>query len=164
MAYADDVFVHNPNEPPVSAQLIKAYKDYGKCGVAMKEVPTALVKKYSSLKAAKLEGNIYSVTDMIEKPTEAEMFSNFSILGRCLLDSSVFDILEHTKEGAGNEIQLTDAMKEIAQTKGMLGVDFIGTRYDAGSKIGLLKAQIEIGLRHSEIGEELREYLGSLKF
>jgi UTP--glucose-1-phosphate uridylyltransferase len=99
---------------------------------------------------------------MIEKPTLETKFSNYSILGRCVLDSEIFDILERTPLGAGNELQLTDAMAEIARTKGVTGVDFSGTRYDMGNKFGILKANIEVGLNHPETKEDLRNYIKEL--
>ena len=71
----------------------------------------------------------------------------------------IFDILEHTPKGAGNELQLTDAMKELAQTDGVIAVDYIGTRYDMGNKFGILQANIEVGLSHPEVSEQLREFI-----
>ena len=88
-----------------------------------------------------------------------EKLSNFSILGRCVLEPEIFDILENTPLGAGNELQLTDAMRVVAKTKGMTGVDFSGTRYDMGNKFGILKANIEVGLKHPETKDELKEYI-----
>jgi UTP--glucose-1-phosphate uridylyltransferase len=79
-----------------------------------------------------------------------------------LLDSRIFEILERTPLGAGNELQLTDAMREIAKTEGMIGVDFSGTRYDMGNKFGILKANIEVGLNHPEVSAELKEYIKQL--
>ena len=128
----------------------------------MKEVPTELVMKYSSLKVNLKKDNVYDVTDMIEKPPVEKMFSNFSILGRCVLPPRVFDILEKLPTGANGEYQLTDAMKELAVTEGMIGVDFTGVRYDMGNKLGILKAVVEGGLQHPEIGEGFREYLKEL--
>ena len=99
---------------------------------------------------------------MIEKPALSEKFSNYSVLGRCVLDSEIFSILEKTPLGAGNELQLTDAMKVLAQKGSMMGIDFSGKRYDMGNKLGILKANIEVGLSHEEIGEDLKEYLKEL--
>ena len=101
----------------------------------------------------------YNVTDMIEKPSLETKFSNFSVLGRCVLDNEIFGILEKTPLGAGNELQLTDAMATIARTKGMIGVEFSGTRYDMGNKFGILKANIEVGLSHPETRDQLKEYI-----
>lgn len=157
--YGDDVII---GEIPAIGELCEAYEKYGKSVVGIKEVSDELIVKYSSLKAQKVEDKIYNVTDMIEKPTLETKFSNYSILGRCVLDSEIFDILERTPLGAGNELQLTDAMAEIARTKGVTGVDFSGTRYDMGNKFGILKANIEVGLNHPETKEDLRNYIKEL--
>ena len=97
---------------------------------------------------------------MKEKPqTKEEVLSLYSILDRCVLPASIFDILENTKPGAVGEIQLTDAMREIAITKGMTAIEFEGTRYDMGNKFGILQAQIEVGLKHPETSAQLKDYI-----
>lgn len=105
---------------------------------------------------------MYHVTDMIEKPTPEQVITRLSILGRVLLTPDIFDILESTKPGAGNEIQLTDAMRDLARSKGMTAVDFEGKRYDMGSKLGFLFANVETALRDPDLGPEFREYLKEL--
>ncbi len=155
--YGDDVII---GEDPAIAQLLRAYEEYGKGVVGIKEVTKEQIKKYSSLKVENIKDNVYNVTDMVEKPkTDAEILSLYSILGRCVLTPEIFDILKKTPLGAGNELQLTDAMKTLAKTKGMTGVDFTGTRYDMGNKFGMLKANIEVGLNHPETKDELKAYL-----
>lgn len=157
--YGDDVII---GEPPATLELCEAYEKYGKCVVGIKEVPDDLLVKYSSLKVSKREDRVYDVSDMIEKPAIGNKFSNFSILGRCILDAEIFDILKNTTLGVGNELQLTDAMKTLALRDGMIGVDFKATRYDMGNKFGMLKANIEVALKHKEIGEETRQYIKDL--
>ncbi len=157
--YGDDVII---GEVPAIGELIQAYEVFGKSVVGIKEVPDHLVVKYCSLKVEKNGEKTYNVTDMIEKPKLEEKFSNFSILGRCVLEPEIFDILERTPLGAGNELQLTDAMREVAKSKGMTGVDFSGTRYDMGNKFGIIKANIEVALKHPETNEELKEYIKEL--
>ncbi len=155
--YGDDVII---GEDPVCGQLMRAYEEYGLGCVGIKEVAMQDIFKYSSMKTALLHNNLYQITDMIEKPKdESQVFSLFSILGRCVLPAKIFDILETLPKGAGGEYQLTDAMKILAQQEGMIGVDFTGTRYDMGNKLGVLKAIVEVGLKHNEIGEGFREYL-----
>ena len=156
VVYGDDVII---GDDPATAQVCRAYEKYGKGVVAMKEVPTELVLKYCTLDVKPKTDNVYDVTDMIEKPRPEEIISNFAILGRCVLPAGIFDILEKIPVGAGGEHQLTDAMKILAQTEGMLGVDFTGKRYDMGNKLGILKAVVEVGLEHPEVGEGFREYL-----
>ncbi len=155
--YGDDVIL---SDTPVIGQLCDTYNKYGKGTVGVKQVPLADVAKYCSLKVEPIAERIMSVSDMIEKPTSPEqIFSNWSILGRCVLPAEIFDILENTSPGAGNEIQLTDAMATLARKEGMMAVDYIGTRYDMGNKLGIMKAQIEVALKHPELADEFREYL-----
>ena len=154
--YGDDVII---GEIPAIGELIAAYETFGKSVVGIKEVSDELVVKYSSLKTERIDSMNYNVTDMIEKPSLETKFSNFSVLGRCVLDNEIFGILEKTPLGAGNELQLTDAMATIARTKGMIGVEFSGTRYDMGNKFGILKANIEVGLSHPETRDQLKEYI-----
>lgn len=154
--YGDDVII---SENPVTKQLIDAYNKYSKCAVGVKEVPTENVMKYCSLAVEYLEGNNYICNDMIEKPKKEEILSNFSILGRVILTPDIFDILENTPKGAGGELQLTDAMKAIAKRDGVIAVDYDGTRYDMGNKFGILQANIEVGLNHPEVKEQLKSYI-----
>lgn len=154
--YGDDVII---SDEPVTKQLCDAYEKYGKGVVGVKEVPEKYVSKYCSLKVDKLDGNCYKCTDMIEKPKPEQIMSNFSILGRVIMPPEIFDILENTPLGVGNELQLTDAMKTLAQTKGVVAVDYNGTRYDMGNKFGILKANIEVGLKHPDTKDELKAFI-----
>lgn len=155
--FGDDVIV---GEDPAVAQLIRVYEKYGKGVLGVKEVPKSEIHKYGSLKVDRLEGNVFSCTDMVEKPaTEAEVLSYYSILGRCVLPPEIFSILKTVKPGVGGEIQLTDAMKVLARTVGMTAVDFTGVRYDMGNKLGILKAQVEVGVQNKELGEDFKAYL-----
>lgn len=156
--YGDDVIF---SEVPVCKQMIDVYEKYGKTVVGVKPVPMEQVHKYSSLKVVPVEGEerVTLCTDMIEKPKPGEEFSNLSILGRVLLTPDVFDIIDALEPGAGGEYQLTDAMKKMAIEGGIYALDFIGDRYDMGSKLGFLKANVAKGLEHPETAKELREYL-----
>ena len=157
--YGDDVII---SDLPACGQLCRAYEEFGLATVGMKEVTAEQILKYSSLKTEPIRDNLFRVTDMIEKPRPDQVLSLYSILGRCVLPPKIFDILENTAPGAGGEIQLTDAMLQLARTEGMIGVDYIGTRYDMGNKLGILHASVVVGLKHPEIGAELREYLKKL--
>ncbi len=157
--YGDDVII---SDLPACGQLCRAYEEFGLATVGMKEVTAEQILKYSSLKTEPIRDNLFRVTDMIEKPRPDQVLSLYSILGRCVLPPKIFDILENTAPGAGGEIQLTDAMLQLARTEGMIGIDYIGTRYDMGNKLGILQASVEVGLKHPEIGAELREYLKKL--
>lgn len=157
--YGDDVII---GEDPVCGQLIRAYEESGLGAVGIKEVTLEDIMKYSSMKLSPMHDNLYHITDMIEKPKAEEVFSLYSILGRCVLPGKIFNILETLPKGAGGEYQLTDAMKILAQNEGMVGVDFTGVRYDMGNKLGVLKAVVEVGLKHPEIGAGFREYLAEI--
>lgn len=157
--YGDDVII---GEIPAIGELCEAYENHGKSVVGIKEVSDELIVKYSSMKLEPLGDKSFYISDMIEKPKLEQKFSNYSILGRCVLDSSIFDILESIPLGAGGELQLTDAMAVMARNEGIIGVDFSGKRYDMGNKLGILQANIEVGLEHPEVAEGLREYLKEL--
>jgi UTP--glucose-1-phosphate uridylyltransferase len=157
--YGDDVII---GEDPACAQLCRAYEEYGLGVVGIKEVTVEQIVSYSSLKVQPLRDNIYAVSDMVEKPAPDKIFSLFSILGRCVLPPSIFDILENTPPGAGGEIQLTDAMRTLTLKEGMTGVDFTGKRYDMGNKLGILKAICEVALTHPQVAESFRAYIKEL--
>jgi UTP--glucose-1-phosphate uridylyltransferase len=158
--YGDDVIM---GDDPAIGQLCRAYDEFGLGIAGIKKVPERDIHKYSSLAVAPIRDNLYRVTDMIEKPaTPEKVLSLYSILGRCVLPPEIFDILEGTAPGAGGEIQLTDAMKELSHTNSMIGVDFTGKRYDMGSKLGIMQAAVETALKHPEIGADFKNYLKEL--
>lgn len=154
--YGDDVIM---SDTPVCKQLADAYEKYGKPCCGVKPVPWELVYKYCSLKADSNGDNTYHVTDMIEKPKPEQVYTNLSILGRVLLTPEIFDVLEQTPPGAGGEIQLTDAMSVLARRSGMTAVDFEGERFDFGSKLGFLMANVKSGINHPEVGEDFKKFL-----
>lgn len=156
VCYGDDVIIND--KYPVTKQLIDAYQEYGKGVAGVQEVTREQIRSYSSMKVENIKNNHYKLTDMIEKPKPGEEFSLLSILGRMVLPAEIYEILDHT-ELNGGEIYLTDAMKTLARTKGMIAVDFVGKRYDMGNKLGVMEAQVEMALKHKEIGESFRAYL-----
>ena len=135
--FGDGVIV---SETPCIKQLIDCYGEFGEGVLGVKKVDEKDIHKYGSLKVENLHDNVFKCTDMKEKPkTKEEVLSLYSILDRCVLPPEIFEILERTEPGVGGEIQLTDAMREIAITKGMTAVDFEGKRYDMGNKFGILQ-------------------------
>jgi len=154
--YGDDVVI---GENPAIGQLCEAYDEFGKGVIGIKEVSFEFVQKYSSMKIKPIRDRLFEVSDMIEKPKPEQIFSNYAILGRCVLPSKIFNILENTPVGAGGELQLTDAMKMLALNEGMIGVDFDGSRYDMGNKLGILKAWVEQGLLRKDFGDEFKDFL-----
>ena len=154
--YGDDVII---GEIPATRQLCDAYEKYQKGVVGIQYVPTEQIGKYCTLAVEPIEPKIFAVSDMIEKPKPEQIISNYAILGRCVLPPDIFSLLENLPAGAGGEIQLTDAMRLVAQREGMIGVVYDSKRYDMGNKLGILQATIEVGVRHPEIGKEFQEYL-----
>lgn len=157
--YGDDVII---SDDPVCGQLCRVYEEFGKSVVGIKEVTPEQVLRYCSLAVTAERDNIYHVTDMIEKPTPDKVMSLFSVLGRCVLTPDIFSILENTAPGAGGEIQLTDAMCYLARNGGMMGVDFVGKRYDMGNKLGILQANCEVALRRPDLRDGFAAYLKEL--
>lgn len=158
--YGDDVIV---SEDPVTAQLCRAYEEFGKGVVGVKEVPREDVSKYSSLDVSPLKDNIMQCHNIIEKPTQEQILSCFSILGRVILPPEIFSLIESSKpDSRDGELYLTEAMATLARQGKLNALDFVGTRYDMGSKVGILKANCEIALSHPEIGDEFKEYLKEL--
>lgn len=157
--YGDDVII---SKHSVCDQLIKVYEEFGRGVVGVKAVSREDVVRYSSLKVSPVRDNIMFCDDMIEKPSPDKILSLFSILGRCVLPPEIFDILETTPPGAVGEIQLTDAMKVLAQRDGIMAVDFEGIRYDMGNKFGMLKAICEVALDHPEVSGDFKAYIKDL--
>jgi len=146
-------------EVPVTKQLIDAAEKYGASCVGTQEVADDAVGKYSSLQIEALEETIYRVTDMNEKPTPEEKFSNFAILGRYVLSPAIFEILENTQPGKGGEIQLTDGLRELTQSHPMVAKNFAGRRYDTGNLCGFLEATLDFALDYPETSAFLRDYI-----
>lgn len=159
IALGDDI-VYNPTAP-VAKQLIDVYEKYGSSVIGVQEVENKNVSKYGIVKpAAILDENTVEMVDFIEKPTLEEAPSNLACLGRYLLSGEIFKYLETTEPGKGGEIQLTDAiLKMLNDDQKVVAYNFQGKRYDIGNKIGLLKANIEFGLRNEETKDDLIKYL-----
>ena len=152
----DDVMMA---EKPVLKQMIEASEKYNASAVGTQLVGDDMISRYSSLKVSPLEDRIMKVTDMNEKPTLDEKFSNYAILGRYVLTPAVFDLIDKTPPGHGGEIQLTDALQQLCKIEDMIAVDFEGKRYDTGNIQGYLEATIDFALAHEEAGPWLREFI-----
>lgn len=159
--YGDDVIISENR--PVIGQLIDAYDKYGKCVTGIKECPTEQVKKYCTLDVTSLEDNLYDVHKVIEKPTDDEIMSNFAILGRNVVTPDVFEYIRQTppSEKSG-EVYFSEAISRLAEEGNLIGVDFVGKRFDMGAKLGIMQANCEVALNHPEIGEEFKAYLKEL--
>jgi len=150
-------------EVPVTKQLIDAAEKYNASAVGAQKVADKDVIKYCSLKIEELETRIFRMLDVIEKPPPEKKFSNYAILGRYILTSEIFSILENTPPGHGGEIQLTDGLCTLCKQSTMVAVDFEAKRYDTGNLPGFMETTIEFALRHPEAGPWLKEYLKNLK-
>lgn len=158
--YGDDVIL---SEDPVIGQLCRAYEEFGFGAVGVKEVPRAEVPKYCSLDVTPLRDNIMKCHNIIEKPSPEQIISCYSILGRVVMPPEIFGIIEQTPvDQKSGEVYFTDSMVTLARQSGLLAVDFVGTRYDMGNKLGIMKANCEVALTHPEIGEDFKAYLKEL--
>lgn len=144
---------------PVIGQLIHAAEEFNAPVVGIQQVDPDQISKYSSVKIFPKKERVYAVADMNEKPTKAERFSDYAILGRYVLTPEIFEILDDLKPGFGGEIQLTDGLRELCLRRSMMAVDFEGRRYDTGNLRGFLEATIDFALEHPETGAWLTQFL-----
>jgi len=156
----DDI-VHSPTKPCLK-QLIEVYERFRTTILGVQEVPHDQVSLYGIVAGKPVEEGIYKVEDLVEKPFREQAPSNIAILGRYILTPEIFDILKTTKPGAGGEIQLTDALKELAKHQVIYAYTFEGIRYDVGNKLGFLKATVEFALKQKDISGEFLKYLSDV--
>jgi len=150
-------------EVPVLKQMMQVYQRFSASILAIQKVPKTQTQHYGIIDAKKIDNRIYVVNDMVEKPSPQEAPSNLAIIGRYILTPDIFTALEHTKPGKGGEIQLTDGLRLLMQKQPIYAYEFEGIRYDAGDKLGFLRATVEFGLKNPEFGNEFRSYLQKLK-
>lgn len=148
---------------PCLNQLIDCFDEYKTSILGVQPVHENQVSKYGIVQGIKIEDRVYKVKDLVEKPKMEEAPSNIAILGRYIITPKIFEILEETKPGKGGEIQLTDALKELAKQEAMYSYSFEGKRYDVGDKFGFLQANIEYALKREDLRGDLMEYLSSIK-
>lgn len=146
-------------DKPCLGQMIEAYDEYKTSILGVQEVAASEVSKYGIVDGKFIEDKIYKVKDLVEKPSVDEAPSNIAILGRYIINPAIFGILENTKPGKNGEIQLTDALKELAKKEAMYAYVFEGRRYDVGDKQGYLEATVEFALRHPELKDTFMAYL-----
>lgn len=155
----DDV-VYTGDGKPALRQLIDVYNETGASVLGCQTVPEDKVSSYGIVKGEATDNaRMLRVLDMVEKPAVEDAPSRMAVLGRYVITPAIFDILAHTLPGKGNEIQLTDALKVLAQRQPVYAYDFEGIRYDLGDKLGFLKATVEFALRRKDLGDEFRSYL-----
>ncbi|MBX9601462.1 MAG: UTP--glucose-1-phosphate uridylyltransferase GalU [Bryobacteraceae bacterium] len=161
---ADDVI---DAEVPCLRQLLDVYEFYGASVVALMEVPPENISAYGVVDAEPVAHNgtrdrLYRIRNMVEKPKREDAPSNLAIIGRYVLTPEIFDCIEAVPPGAGGEIQLTDGLKHLLRNRPIYGYRFEGNRYDAGDKLGFLKATVEFALKRYDLGQAFREYLKTL--
>jgi UTP--glucose-1-phosphate uridylyltransferase len=157
-----------PGENPATKQLIDVYEATGTGAIAVEEVPRERTHLYGIVAGepaplAPFGERLLRIRDLVEKPKSEDAPSNLAITGRYVLPPAIFDCLERTKPGAGGEIQLTDALRILAKEVGLWALIYEGISYDAGDKLGFLRATVELGLLNPEFGAEFRAYLKTLK-
>ena len=155
----DDVVV---SRKPVLQQMVEIFREYKTSILGVQEVSAEVVHKYGIVDCKPVDENIFKVKDLVEKPAREAAPSRIAILGRYILTPSIFSYLETQEAGAGGEIQLTDGLKRLAKDEAMYAYIFKGHRYDVGTKIGFLQANIEFALRNPEVTDELKNYLDAL--
>jgi UTP--glucose-1-phosphate uridylyltransferase len=162
---ADDVI---DAETPCIRQLLDVYEFFSAPVLAVMEVPKESISAYGCIDAEPVSHNgsktkVYRIRDLVEKPSPEKAPSNLAIIGRYILTPDIFEAIDHIEAGAGGEIQLTDALRYQLRSRPIYAFKFDGKRYDAGDKLGFLKATVEFALRRHDMGGPFREYLKSLK-
>jgi UTP--glucose-1-phosphate uridylyltransferase len=156
------------SEVPCIQQMIKVFEKFHSSVLATQIVDGPDISRYGVIKGSLVadgsdDGRVYSVEDLIEKPPYSQAPSNLAIIGRYILTSEVFDVLENTPPDPSGEIQLTNGLKRLLERQSVHAYRFEGKRYDAGDKLGFLKATVEFALKRDDLGEEFRSYLKSLE-
>ena len=146
-------------DTPCLKQLINTYDEYKTTILGVQEVAKEDTDKYGILDVKHIEDRVYKVKDMVEKPSVESAPSNIAILGRYIINPSIFEILENQKPGKGGEIQLTDALKTLSTQEAIYAYNFEGRRYDVGDKFGFLEATIDFALKRDELREDLLNYM-----
>ncbi len=155
----DDVVI---SKKPCLQQMVEVFSEYKTSILGVQQVSEDVVHKYGIVDCRNVDDRVFKVKDLVEKPAREEAPSNIAILGRYILTPAIFSYLETQEKGAGGEIQLTDSLKRLAHDEAMYAYVFKGHRYDGGSKLGFLQANIEFGLRNPEISDDLKDYLHEL--
>lgn len=155
----DDVVI---SKQPCLGQMLDVFHEYQTSILGVQTVPHEVVNKYGIIAGKQVDERIYKVQDMVEKPSIEEAPSNVAVLGRYIITPEIFPFLETQDAGKGGEIQLTDALKRLAKEQAMYAYDFKGHRYDVGSKIGFLQANVEFALRDDALKDEVKMYLQQL--
>jgi len=158
---ADDL-IDNESKGCVK-QMVESYADHASSILAVQQVEKDETDKYGIVSLENKSDNKGFISGIVEKPSPAEAPSTLAVVGRYILNPRIFHFLEKTQKGAGGEIQLTDAIADLLSEEKVFAYPFDGIRYDCGSKLGYLQANVELGMKHPEIGVEFTEYINNLK-
>ena len=150
-------------DEPCIGQMMRLYERRGNPVIALQEVPREETRQYGIVAGDKIDERVVAIRDMVEKPAPDKAPSNLAIIGRYLLPPEIFEILEETPPEVGGEIQLTSALKILLSRGPIDGYLFEGKRYDAGDKLGFLKATVEFALKRKDLGGPFKTYLKGLK-
>ncbi len=148
---------------PALAQMEQVFQAERSSVLGLEEVPAEETQKYGIVEGESRSADLTLLSGIVEKPRPEDAKSNLAVVGRYIFTPKIFDMLEQVKPGAGNEIQLTDAIEMLRKEESVLGYRFKGRRFDCGGKLGYLQASVEYGLEHDEVKEEFRQYLQALK-
>jgi UTP--glucose-1-phosphate uridylyltransferase len=146
-------------EKSVMAQMVEVYEREGLSVLAVQDVPRADTRQYGIVSATEYQPGLERVNAIVEKPDPDSAPSTLAVVGRYVLTNRIFECIENLEKGAGGEIQLTDGIAALMQRESVLAYRYKGQRFDCGSKLGYLKATVEMGLRHPETGEGMTRYL-----
>ena len=152
------------SDTPAIKQLMDVYEETGHSVIGVQEVPESDTHRYGVIDPSAKEGSRYEVRQFVEKPKQGTAPSNLAIMGRYVLTPEIFDYLETQQEGAGNEIQLTDAIERMNSKQQVYAYDFEGNRYDVGEKLGFVKTTIEYALKDPKMKDELIKFIKELGF
>ena len=147
------------SKEPCTAQLIKIFKQYPYSIIGLEEVSKEKVSRYGIIDGDLVEENIYLLKDLIEKPSIDKAPSTLAIGGRYILTPKIFDCIEKTPRGKGNEVQITDAIKILGKNQPIYGYKFEGVRYDIGNKLDFLKTNVEFALKREELKKDFLDFL-----
>lgn len=149
-------------ETPCLKQMIDQYNRYNASILGVQRVKEETVSRYGIVDGSMIDNRLYNVRNLVEKPEKEDAPSNLAILGRYILSTKIFDILNSQKPGAGDEIQLTDAIAELNKHEAVYAYDFEGTRYDVGEKMGFIQTNIEFALQREDLRRDLLDYLSAV--
>jgi UTP--glucose-1-phosphate uridylyltransferase len=139
--------------------MIDLYKEFNSPILALEQIPMSDINKYGVIDGKKEKDSVYRIKSLVEKPKATDAPSDMAIIGRYILTPDIFDILEGVGPGRGGEIQLTDALQDLLKKRPIYGYLFKGKRYDAGDKVGYLKATVDLALKNPQVSEQLKKYL-----